>query len=144
MIRRAGPEDADAVAEVFTRSFGTLTFLPKLHTPEEDRGFIRNVVFAQHEVWVAENGGRIVGFASVSDDELEHLYVDPSAHGRGIGALLLAQAKKRRPHGFRFWVFQENVGARRFYERHGCRVVELTDGRDNEAKEPDARYEWRP
>ena len=75
---------------------------------------------------------------------LMHLYVHPNAHGAGAGAALLAKAKERRPDGFRFWVFQKNVAARRFYERHGCRVVELTDGRDNEANEPDARYEWRP
>jgi len=52
--------------------------------------------------------------------------------------------KQERPDGFPFWVFQRNEGARRFYERHGCRLVELTDGSGNEEKEPDALYEWRP
>ena len=144
MIRRAGPHDADAVADVFTPSFSTLTFLPRLHTAEEDRGFIRNVVLAEHEVWVAEEDSRIVGFASLSDEKLEHLYVHPDAYGRGIGATLLAKVKERRPQGFEFWVFQKNDGARRFYERHGCRLVTLTDGADNEYGEPDALYQWRP
>jgi ribosomal protein S18 acetylase RimI-like enzyme len=48
------------------------------------------------------------------------------------------------PDGLQLWVFQKNVGARRFYERHGFRLVELTDGAGNEENEPDARYEWRP
>ncbi|HET7923886.1 MAG TPA: hypothetical protein VFL30_03255, partial [Rhodanobacteraceae bacterium] len=57
---------------------------------------------------------------------------------------LLATAKERRPHGFTLWVFQQNGRARRFYERHGLRCVELTDGRQNEERMPDALYEWRP
>jgi GNAT superfamily N-acetyltransferase len=75
---------------------------------------------------------------------LEALYVDPDLHGRGIGTALFEQAKRRRPGGLRLWVFQANFGARRFYERHGCRLETLTDGAANEEREPDALYEWRP
>jgi GNAT superfamily N-acetyltransferase len=138
------PADADAVAEVFIPSFAGLTYLPKLHAEEDLRGWIRNVVLAQHEVWVVEDDGRVVAFAALSDDKLEHLYVHPREQGRGLGTLLLDKTKERRPGGFRFWVFQRNAGARRFYERHGCRLVELTDGSGNEEREPDALYEWRP
>jgi hypothetical protein len=35
-----------------------------------------------------------------------------------------------------------NVKARRFYERRGFAVVEMTDGRGNEEKEPDIRLVW--
>ena len=147
-IRRASADDAEAVAEIFVRSFGTLTFLPRLHSDEDQRRFIRNVVLPNEEVWVAEREGEIVGFASVSrrngDDYLQHLYVAPEHQGRGVGDALLAQVKLRRPRGFRFWVFQANDHARRFYERRGCRVLELTDGSGNEEKTPDALYEWRP
>ena len=47
MIRRAGREDVDAIAGVFGRSFGSLTFLPQLHTPEEHRAFFARVVAGQ-------------------------------------------------------------------------------------------------
>jgi len=40
-----------------------------------------------------------------------------------------------------FWVFQRNLAARRFYERHGSRLIEMTDGALNEEREPDALYE---
>jgi ribosomal protein S18 acetylase RimI-like enzyme len=142
-VRLAGPDDAGAVAEVFIASFATLTFLPKLHTDEETRGFIRRTVETS-EVWVAVDGGAIVGFASLSAEMLDHFYVHPDAQSRGAGSALLDQAKERRPDGFTFWVFQENEHARRFYERRGCRVVKLTDGSANEEKTPDALYEWRP
>src|SRR3954454_23083501 len=121
MIRRARSDDADAVASLFRRSFGTLTFLPTLHTPDEDRAFFAKVI-AGAEVWVAEEGGRLVGFAALSEEMLEHLYVEPGEHGRGVGSALLDRAKLARPDGFRFWVFQQNAKARRFYERRGCRL----------------------
>lgn len=143
-IRAAGPEDADAVAHVFIASFGTLTFLPTLHTDDETVDFVTNTVMAEQEVSVAEVGGEIVGFVAMSARGLEHLYVHPDHQGRGIGSALLEQAKARMPGGFRFWVFQANAGARRFYERHGCHVVELTDGSGNEERTPDALYEWSP
>lgn len=143
-VRRAEPEDADPVADVFTASFRTLTFLPRLHTQDEDSAFIRNVVLPKQEVWVAEEGGRVAGFAALSPHVLEHLYVHPDAQRRGLGDALLTKAKEQRPRGFTFWVFQENEAARRFYEARGCRVVRLTDGSGSEYATPDALYEWRP
>ena len=32
--------------------------------------------------------------------------------------------------------------ARRFYEHRGFRLVELTDGSENDEKTPDAHYRW--
>lgn len=144
VIRRAQLDDAGAVAEVFNESFETLTFLPPVRTRDERRGYVRDVLLVQQEVWVAEVDGRVVGFAALTSDQLGQFYVHPDAQGRGVGSALLAKAKERRPDGFTFWVFQENERARRFYEARGCRVVELTDGSGNEEQTPDARYEWRP
>jgi GNAT superfamily N-acetyltransferase len=121
-----------------------MTYLPKLHAEAESRDFVRDVLLVHTEVWVDEEGGRLVAFAASGDDMLRHLWVHPEAQNRGFGAALLALAKERRPGGLRLWVFQKNVGARRFYERHGFRLVELTDGRGNEEGEPDALYEWQP
>ena len=143
VVRLAGTSDADAVADVFIPSFGGLTFLPRLHTDEETRNWIREVVLPGHELWVAEVDDRVVGFAALTEDLLGHMYVHPDQQGRGIGTALFEVVKRERPDGFRLWVFQRNNGARRFYERHGCRVVELTDGSGNEEREPDALYEWR-
>ncbi len=98
-LRLARPEDAAAVAEVFIPSFAGLTYLPKLHTDDEHRSFVRGLVH-DTEVWVAEEDRRIVGFVSLSDQKVKHLYVHPDAQGRGAGSALLAKAKERRARGF--------------------------------------------
>lgn len=124
-----------------------MPWLPDLHTPEDDRRYLREVVLPGMEVWVADEAdGVVTGFTTLGtrdgDDFMEHLYVAPEHQRRGIGTALMERAKTSRPAGFRLWVFQRNAGARDFYEHHGFRLVELSDGSGNEEKEPDALYEW--
>jgi ribosomal protein S18 acetylase RimI-like enzyme len=143
-VRLARTSDSDAIAEVYVSSFAGLRWVPPLHTDDEKRAWIKEMVLRRQEVWVAEESGHVIGFASLFERTLELLYVRPNAQNCGAGSALLEQMKARRPAGFRLWVFQKNAGARRFYERHECRLVELTDGSGNEEREPDALYEWRP
>jgi GNAT superfamily N-acetyltransferase len=142
-VRRATPGDVEQIVEVFERSFATLDFLPKLHTHEEHVAFLGGVVDRQ-DVWVAQRGGRVAGFLALDGDLGTFFYVDPEAHGKGLGSALWEEAKRARPAGFSFWAFQQNEKARAFYERRGCVAVEFTDGSGNDEKAPDVRYEWRP
>ena len=142
-VRPAREDDSEQVAEVYVSSFAGIRYLPALHTDDEKRAWIIGVVLREQEVWVAEDDGRVVGFASLSEQTLELLYVHPDEQNRGAGTALLERVQERRPDGLRLWVFQRNTGARRFYERHGCALVRLTDGSGNEEREPDALYEWR-
>jgi GNAT superfamily N-acetyltransferase len=141
MIRRAGLSDVDAIAELYERSFATLTFLPVLHSLDEHRLWFAGRMTDQ-EIWVYDDG-EVRGFAAIGDDVLDHLYVDPEWIGCGIGRALLEHTKRRRPDGFTLWCFQANERARRFYEKHGCAAVEFTDGAGNEEKTPDMKYAWR-
>ncbi len=100
MIRQGRPEDAESIADAFVASLESLTFLPHLHTVEEHRRFIGEVVPRDHEIWVAEEDGRVVGLAAIGEDTLGHLYVHPDAQGRGIGTALLDKTKELRPDGF--------------------------------------------
>lgn len=86
----------------------------------------------------------IVGFMVTSPGLIEQLYIDPAWQHRGIGTGLLDQAKARQPDDLQLWAFQQNTGARAFYEAHGFTAVEWTDGADNEERTPDVRYRWRP
>jgi len=118
-----------------------LAYLPDLHTPEEDLAFFRERVFPTSRVWLAEIGSRLVGFGAVQREWLDHLYVDPIWHGRGVGQALLGAARDGLSE-LNLWTFQANTQARRFYERQGFGLVELTDGSGNEERMPDAHYRW--
>ena len=143
MIRRAVAADAEAVVRVFQAArTGAMPWLPVLHTTEEDVGFFGRALAG--EAYVFELDGAVAGFAVVGEAELDHLYVEPDAQGRGIGSALFALVAEVRPNGFRLWVFRDNTAARRFYEARGCRVVRGTDGADNEERTPDVLYEWSP
>jgi ribosomal protein S18 acetylase RimI-like enzyme len=144
-IRRAGPDDAAAVADVWLRSFAeALPTVQRAHTDEQVRAWIRNVVLPTHETWVATVDGSVVAMMVLADGHIDQLYIDPAHQGRGIGGRLVALAKERSPDGLALWTFQVNDAARRFYESRGFIAAEHTDGEGNEEREPDVRYVWRP
>jgi putative acetyltransferase len=142
-LQKAELSDLHAIAGLFrlTRRI-CLPFLPQLHTLQEDIEFFREKIFPRHDLAIALMGGTIAGYSAVSPGWLEQLYVLPQCQGSGVGALLLARAKEGQA-AFQLYVFQKNLRARRFYEKHGLRLVLLTDGAENEEREPDALYEWK-
>jgi GNAT superfamily N-acetyltransferase len=135
-------DDADGIAAVFSSSLRLLTFLPVLHTVEEDRRFIENIVLKECEVIVAEGDPGIVSFLALNGEEIRLLYSHPDFIGSGAGSLLLDAVKKSSVAALELWCFQANERARRFYEERGFRAVRFTDGQDNEEKVPDVRYRW--
>ncbi|MEZ0494405.1 N-acetyltransferase family protein [Kineococcus sp. TBRC 1896] len=144
----ATPADAPAVADVFLAARATMRYLPHLHTDEETRAFVADVVLARQEVHLArDDDGAVLGFAAVEGAWLQHLYVAPRSWGRGTGTLLLEHVLARRDAvggALLLHVFQRNVGARRLYERHGFHLVATGDGGGNEEREPDATYRRPP
>jgi ribosomal protein S18 acetylase RimI-like enzyme len=71
---------------------------------------------------VATLGGSLVGFVTVTGDELEQLFVAEEARGRGVAAALLDHGEAtifaRHPIAW-LAVATGNARARRFYERRG-------------------------
>jgi len=144
MLRRATPADLDAIAAVFRKARAeAMPWLPVLHTADEERAFFGRLLEEGHEIWVAEVDQRVAGFAAMHDGFLNHLYISPEHQRRGIGDALFARVKESMPGGFRWYVFQENRRARRFYEARGGVVIQLNDV-GGEERLPDALYEWRP
>jgi GNAT superfamily N-acetyltransferase len=142
VLRRAAREDMKAVARLHRHVRKTcLPYLPELHTPQEDLAFFEEQVFPASSIRLAEHEGRLIGFAASTRDWLDHLYVDPAWHRHGVGQGLLT-AVQEDAEELNLWTFQANVQARRFYERHGFRLVELTDGSGNEERTRDAHYRW--
>ena len=141
-LRRASLADAGAIARLHRLTMQvSLSYLPELHTPEEDLWFFSERLLPECETWVAQAGEGIVGYVAFKPGWIMHLYVHPEHQGAGIGRILLAKAlEDGSPR--QLWTFQQNASARLFYETRGFKLVKLTDGADNEEKTPDALYAW--
>ena len=144
IIRSATRDDIPAIVRIFVDARAEATpWLPIVHTEEEDAAFFGGHVVAG-KARVAELAGRIVAFAVIDEGLLGHLYVMPGAQRQGIGTALLEETMRAQPSGFTLWTHQGNERARRFYEKHGLRAIQFTDGSTNEERMPDVQYEWRP
>jgi GNAT superfamily N-acetyltransferase len=144
-FRRATSADADSVADLYLASFRhAYPDWPPVHTEDEVRGWIAGHLIPEAETWVAvEPDGSIVGLMALDGEDVDQLYLRPDRLGRGIGSRLIELAKRRRPQGLALYTFQVNLGARRFYERHGFVVERFGNGDGNEEHQPDVRYAWR-
>jgi ribosomal protein S18 acetylase RimI-like enzyme len=149
IIRRSVVGDAESASGLYVRArwaaAGTGSIPPPVHSDDEVFAWIREVVIPRLDCWLALTpGGEVVGILVLNGDWIDQLYVHPNLTGRGLGAELLDLAKRERPHGLRLWTFVSNDAAQRFYERHGFREVERTDGTRNEERAPAIQYVWNP
>ncbi len=138
MIRDAETDDLPVLANIIGDWCRDTPWLPNLHTPEEDLGFVA----ALHRLATLRVVGRpALGFLSRQGAEVDALYLAPDARRRGHGRTLLADAMATEPV-LRLWTFAANLDARAFYARLGFIMVDRTLG-DNAEGLPDIRLEWR-
>jgi putative acetyltransferase len=143
--RPATDADWEAVLGIFNRArTHSLSWLPRIHTDDEDRWFVRHKMLVDDEVTLAIRDGQPVGFCALSVDMIDHLYIDPCAHRLGIGKHFVDRAKVVRPDGFTLYCFTQNENAAAFYCSQGLTVVEEGDGSGNEEGVPDLLFAWRP
>ena len=145
-LRRATVDDADAAAAIFTssrRDAGS-AIPPAVHTPDEDRWFMREVLIGERETWIAVEGESVLGVLTLHNDFIDQLYIASDAQRSGLGARFVALAKQQRPEGLQLWAFVSNLPARDFYANHGFVEAERTDGSNNEERAPDIRFVWAP
>jgi GNAT superfamily N-acetyltransferase len=144
-IRAAGLADALAIAQLHTHSWQTayrgILSDDFLQGPlPENRRTLWHARFSQDArpdqiVLVAEQEGAIRGFACAyldADPEwdclLDNLHVVPNLKGQGLGRQLMtavAEQVRRVNAGGRLhlWSYEQNLAARRFYERLGGTVT---------------------
>lgn len=105
-------------------------------------GRVRSVSADRHEVWVADDGDEVVGFADVHGDWVSLLFVHPARQRRGVGRALLELVQALRPGGFGLRVHAHNAPARAFYAALGLLELERTDGSAYDDGWPDCRLAW--
>jgi len=142
-IRRAVPDDADLMSRLATDTF--VETFGHLYPPEDLAWFLLNSYSpaAQREaleeprsaMWLLQDGATPVGYiyvgpcglphaeASEDDGEVKRLYLLRQAHNDGWGTRLLQVAMqwllREGPRTLWVGVWSHNLGAQRFYARHG-------------------------
>lgn len=129
ILRRASPADTAALRALMATSNG--------YERPAARAMI--VAFAQtwsvpdgpHEVWLAEDGGAVVGFFALiphgADQELDLFFTANAAQGAGLGRRLFeAMAARARALGATCVVISSNPEAAGFYRRMGAVDIGMT------------------
>ena len=100
-IRKAQPEDAEAICHVHVASVQTLCVND--YTPEQIEAWVgkvtpegrRNAIEKRSEImFVADNRGTIAGFSSLFENEVRAVHVHPDYVRQGVGKLLLEAVEK--------------------------------------------------
>jgi ribosomal protein S18 acetylase RimI-like enzyme len=134
-LRAARAADVDAIAEIWHRGWGDghLGNVPDaLLEHRRFEHFHERVPPRIAESVVADVDGRVVGFVTVREDEVEQLYVAAETRGTGVADALLRRAEEMVAARFETaWlsVVEGNARARRFYERNGWRDAGMHDYR---------------
>jgi GNAT superfamily N-acetyltransferase len=123
-----------------------MPYAPAAHSDDEIRSWVKTLLLPTHDTVVAEANRQLSGVMVTTRESecswIKQMAVDPNFVGRGIGSTLIGYAFRVLPSPIRLYAFQANAGARRFYERHGFRAIQFTDGRANEERCPDVLYEF--
>ncbi len=110
-VRLATPDDAEAIRAIYNREVtgSTVTFDLRPRSIEEQRRWL-DAHAGIHPAVVAVDGGRVVGFGSLSPYRdrpaysttvEDSVYVDAACRGRGAGRLLLSElVRLAGMHGF--------------------------------------------
>jgi GNAT superfamily N-acetyltransferase len=136
VIRDARPDDLETLLtiqrEASVAGFAKV-FPPELYTypTDEVRKVWREALAdANVDAYVAELQGEAVGTVTVDADFLRQLYVLPAHWGTGIGSSLLDRGLERmRERGAtraKLWTLEGNERGRRFYERRGWTLTDVT------------------
>ena len=147
-LRAADANDAPRIADILIGTRATfMPYAPSAHSEPEIREWVASHLVPTGGVVVAEIDGQVVGVMATAIDGgcswIAQMAMDPGMVGHGVGSVLLAHAIETLALPIRLYTFQQNVGARRFYERHGFQAIQFTDGEDNEESCPDVLYELR-
>lgn len=99
------------------RTFCPLDFV-RLHTPERQAGYLKSKLDGGSRIYLLLTD-EPVGIVSVTGNLIEDLYVLPERQNLGYGTELLQFAMEQCIDTPTLWILENNVGAKRLYERLG-------------------------
>lgn len=161
-IRRATPEDADAMAILHVASWRAAyrglvpdAFLDSLEVDRRAQRFREALSAQAEETYLAEEDGELLGILTIGgcrDEDVEPeitgeiwgIYLAPQHWRKGTGSRLCQYGERLlSQRGYRIatlWVFAGNAQARRFYEAMGYTADGTSQVRDFGASLEVIRY----
>jgi ribosomal protein S18 acetylase RimI-like enzyme len=110
------------------------------HSFENHVYFLTHILPKEFQIEIALVDEKVVGLIAYNESEVSQLYIHNDFQGRGIGKRLLEIAKAQSSGRLTLYTFEVNKKARRFYEKHGFKIIGR--GHENEENLPDILYEW--
>jgi len=144
-LRPYDAADEDAAIALWLRTwqaaYPQLDFLARL---DWWRSRWRHELVPSSAIVIADAAGAVIGFVTVDPvtNYLDQLVVAPERWGFGVGAALMAEAKKLSPAGLELDVNTDNARAVRFYDKQGFSVS--GGGVNPISGSPVHRMRWRP
>ena len=122
MIRRYREADLEDVLSAWAEASAVAHSFLSPEFQSRERREIRDVYLPMAETWVWEDDGQVVGFISLLENEVGAIFVDSRFQGRGIGRVLMDQARSLKGE-LEVEVFEKNAQGRAFYERYGFEQI---------------------
>jgi putative acetyltransferase len=144
-LRRYEPRDEDASVALWLRTwqkaYPEIDFAERL---DWWRTRWRNELLPAAEVVIAEADGNMIGFVTVDPRTLylDQIVVAPEHWRSGVGATLIAEAKRISPAGLDLDVNIDNARAIGFYNRLGFLITGV--GKNPISGKSVHRMSWRP
>ncbi len=138
-VRKATDQDAAACVVILRHWIMEMPWLPMLHSEASMNTFWTKKI-VESNAWVAESAGKVIGFLTCHNQQIDALYVAAGYRNIGIGRALLDQVQSECA-SLSLWAFQANSSARAFYAHMGFVEVRRTDG-DNAEGLPDVLLQW--
>lgn len=138
MIRAFEPADLDRVMDIWlTTNLAAHAFIDADYWHKNAETVRR--LLPKSTLFVYEKAGTIAGFAGLTDDYLEGIFVTAAQQSQGIGRALLTHVRQGRTE-LSLNVYQKNRAALAFYLREG--FVVHTEQRDKKTGEIELFMRW--
>lgn len=137
-LRDAQPEDAPMLAALLSMWVARTSWMPKLHSADEDLGFLHHLIATQT---VRMSDTPALGFLARDGAAITQVQIAAEAQRQGLASHLVREAQSQNQR-LTLWTHQANLPARAFWSAMGFHETARTDGQDSEEKLPDIRFDW--
>ena len=118
MIRKREDKDNDEIMNVWYQASSLAHPFLDADFIEKTKKDLRDIYIPNTETWVYEDNDSVIGFISMSGNEIGGLFVLPNRHCKGIGTQLVNFVKELHAE-LEVEVFEKNSIGRAFYEKYG-------------------------